>query len=103
MRPLRFVDAVLRRLADRRWTTSPAGCCICGTGGPYYRDAAAPVTRYVYVGACAGTDRTQVDWTACSRHPLAAHVPVVDYGRDVVRTFAQVDADAARAQGGGAV
>src|SRR4051794_34584984 len=100
MRLLRFLGAALRHLADRQWATSPAGCCACGTGGPYYRGDAAAVTRYVYIGACAGNDGTRVDWTACSQHPLAALAPVVDYGQDVSRTFAEVDVDAARTQNG---
>ena len=71
---------------DRRWLPSPTGCCECGTGGPYYNGDQPQVTRYLYG-----------DWSACSAHPLTGAEPTVDYGRDVVVSFAQakVDHDAA--------
>jgi len=82
---------------DRRWLSSPAGCCTCGTGGPYYDGTAPQVTRYLYGDATAGSDGTRCDWSSCSRHRLSGRTPVVDYGRDVVVTQAQTDHDFAAA------
>ena len=89
-----------------RWADQPAGCCQCGTGGPYYRGSRTQVTRYVYVGACRSAPRpgsggTDVDWTTCSRHALPWLAPVVDYGSDVVVTFARTERDAAEALASG--
>ena len=82
------------------WLDTPAGCCACGTGGPHYRGKAEPVTRYVYVDAC-GPAGDEPDWSSCSNHPLEGVLPVVDYGRDVVVTFRQEEADVAAALASG--
>jgi hypothetical protein len=91
---LRAIVALTRR--GSRWLDAPTGCCRCGTGGPYYRGHAAPVTRYVYVGAC-GPATGRPDWSACSAHPLPGRTPVVDYGHDVVVSYRQAEADTRRA------
>jgi hypothetical protein len=95
LRTVRAVRTVFTRRAERRWLDAPAGCCQCGTGGPYYRGHAAPVTRYLYVGAC-GPATGRPDWSACSAHPLPGLAPVVDYGCDVVVTYRQAEDDTAR-------
>lgn len=96
-------------VSDRRyvrWLDSPAGCCVCGTGGPDYRGRLAPedrVVRYAYSGVidASDADGAQPDWTACSRHPLASATPVLDYGEDRPATNRQVNVDtlAERARG----
>lgn len=103
MNPIR---RLLRAIAKRtpagreaaRWLPTLAGCCSCGTGGPYYEGKAPQVTRYLYVGA---TDcGNEPDWSSCSEHPLDGLVPVVDYGQDVEVTFRQTEADAKAALAG---
>jgi hypothetical protein len=81
---------------DSRWLGTPAGCCECGTGGPYYRGSDPQVTRYLYSGATAGGGG-RVDWSACSAHPCPEVAPLVDYGTDVVVTFRQTESDAVAA------
>jgi hypothetical protein len=104
--------SVLHAREDRRWLDTPAGCCECGTGGPYYRGDGTlvgqsadgryyrcrrrPVTRYLYAGATAG-GAGRLDWSACSEHPCPELAPLVDYGTDVVVTFRRTEADAAAA------
>jgi hypothetical protein len=88
------------RPESRRWLDTPCGCCSCGTGGPYYEGDAPQVTRYVYVDACGESDGTP-DWSSCSTHPLEGVTPIVDYGRDVVVTFRQTEADTATILAGG--
>ena len=94
------IRKAIRTLTDResaRWLPTPAGCCNCGTGGPYYEGDAPQVTRYVYGDACADSFDTTPDWSSCSAHPLDyCSSPVVDYGSDVIRTFAQIQADYTR-------
>lgn len=95
IRRIRRVLSMLSRRADRRWLESPAGCCTCGTGGPYYHGDAEPVTRYLYSEAtpyCVA--KGDIDWTACSAHALRDVEPLHDYGRDVVVTSAQAYDDA---------
>ena len=98
---MNLIRRALRWLAknrpeSRRWLGTPAGCCECGTGGPYYAgDPQTARTRYVYTDACGESDGTP-DWSSCSEHSLTEAVPVVDYGRDVVVTFRQAEADTAR-------
>jgi len=84
----------------RRCAVSPAGCCTCGTGGPYYDGPLEPVdrtVRYLYGDLCGGPMGETPDWSACSDHPQTGVTPVVDYGRDIFRTVAEVEADYAAA------
>jgi hypothetical protein len=99
----RWITNRIRAREAARWLPTAAGCCTCGTGGPYYEGTDPQVTRYVYdgmvmAGARAG-DECVVGWSSCSRHPLEGVIPAVDYGRDVVVTFAQQEADFAIALG----
>ena len=105
-RALTGLTSRIRDRVDRKWLDAPNGCCDCGTGGPYYVGSLKghahhghrePVTRYLYTGACNGTPAGRVDWASCSRHPIDWLVPLVDYGRDVVVTYRQAEADAAKA------
>lgn len=89
---------------DVLWSTAPVGCCRCGTGGPYYFGAHPPLVRYLYTGVMAGNPtRGELDWSACSSHPLANERPVVDLGDDMVITFVQAKVlfDAAWAESNG--
>jgi hypothetical protein len=92
---MRRVGAWVRR-HRQRWLDAPAGCCLCGTGGPYVRGSKPQVTRYLYVGAC-GEPTDRPDWSSCSQHPLTELAPIVDYGTDVVRTNRETEADTAAA------
>lgn len=89
----RICHAVNERLESRRWLDTPAGCCACGTGGPYYQGGQPQVTRYVYVDACGPAGDTP-DWASCSQHPIKGLTPAVDYGQDQVVTFRQAEIDA---------
>ena len=92
----RLISRMRARRDHRRWLGTPAGCCECGTGGPYYRGSDPQVTRYLYSGATAG-GAGQLDWSACSAHPCPGLVPLVDYGTDRVVTFRKTEADATAA------
>lgn len=102
----RLLGHIARHVLDResrRWLPTPTGCCTCGTGGPYYKGDAPQVTRYLYTGATSPEttiEPAQCDWSACSAHPVEGLPPVVDYGRDVVVTFAQSEADFRAVVGG---
>ena len=92
------IRAAIQRYVDRdaaKWLDTPAGCCTCGTGGPYYTGRKPSVTRYLYVDAtgCGNVP----DWSSCSAHKLDELAPVVDYGSDVKVTFRQTESDAAEA------
>jgi hypothetical protein len=101
----RWLAAHLDERQAALWMDAPSGCCTCGTGGPCYRGAARPVTRYLYADACGprpadAAGWSSADWSSCSAHPLDGPTPVVDYGRDVVVTIGQTEADIVAAMSG---
>jgi hypothetical protein len=52
------------------------------------------VTRYLYTGVMAGKPEPgDLDWAACSQHPLRMEEPVLDYGNDIVVSWAQAHRD----------
>ena len=75
-----------------RWNSWLLGCCECGTGGSRPGQA---LTRYLYVGATAAR-AAQMDWAACSAHPLPGRFAAVDYGTDVAVPLGRGRVDAAR-------
>lgn len=92
----------IERDDERAWLDSPAGCCDCGTGGPYDDTGTPAVCRYAYNTMCTDEPGTASDWTSCERHRHPTLPPVIDYEHDVVRTLRQVDDDVAAAVTGSA-
>jgi hypothetical protein len=96
----RFLAAIrwLANREGRRWADAPAGCCECGTGGPYYRGPERPVVRYLYAGKMLGGTPYVYDWASCSEHGTPDDdAIVVDFEHDIVITGADAEAAACRA------
>lgn len=90
---LRHSGLASKNRTSNEWSNSPTGCCVCGTGGPFYFGKAPALTRYLYGNATEDGDGTSYDWSTCSKHPQLHDAPTVDYGKDIIVSFAQSEAD----------